>query len=199
MSDKKGKEDKNQEEIIPPFIKGLDVDLVPQSGDHLDLYANWVNDEDVRRLSRNMIPVIKENIKKWIEPSDVHPKETIYFEICYKKEKRPIGNVGFNFVNWVQRKAEIGLTIGEKNLWGKGLATEAVKLILNYGFGELNLRKITAGIFEPNIGSVKAAEKAGFKREAVLKNEIYIDGRYYSAFKYAIFKEDWLKMQEKNN
>ncbi|TXT58572.1 MAG: Spermidine N(1)-acetyltransferase [Promethearchaeota archaeon] len=197
MSEKEENKENKKEEIIPPFIKGRNVDLVPQSKNNIDQYANWVNDEEVRRLSRNMVPVIKEDIKKWIEPSDVHPKETIYFEIYHKKEKRPIGNVGFNNINWVQRKGEIGLTIGDKNLWGKGLATEAVNLILEYGFGELNLRKIKAGIFEPNIGSVKAAEKAGFKREAVLKNEIYIDGRHYSAFRYAIFKEDWLKMHEK--
>jgi RimJ/RimL family protein N-acetyltransferase len=198
MSGEQNNKEKKEKVIPVPFIEGTNVNLVPQSGSHLEIYANWINDEDVRRYSRNAIPVIKEQVKKWIKPSENHPKETIYFEIYHKEQKRPIGNVGFNHVNWVQRKGEIGLTIGEKELWGKGFATEAVNLILKYGFEELNLRKIKAGIFEPNIGSVKAAEKAGLKKEGVLKDEIYIDGKHYSAFRYAIFKEDWFKMQDKH-
>jgi RimJ/RimL family protein N-acetyltransferase len=198
VSEEQNSEEKEEEVISVPFIKGKNVDLVPQSDSHLEIYAKWINDEDVRRYSRNAIPQIKEQVKKWIEPSENHPKETIYFEIYHKEQNIPIGNVGFNHVNWVQRKGDIGLTIGEKELWGKGIATEAVKLILKYGFEELNLRKIKAGIFEPNLGSVKAAEKAGLRQEGVLKNEIYVDGKHYSAFRYAIFKEDWFKMQNKN-
>ncbi|GAH98179.1 unnamed protein product, partial [marine sediment metagenome] len=108
----------------------------------------------------------------------------------HKHAKRPIGSIGFNHINWVSRNANIFLTIGEPEYWGKGIAGEASRLMINYGFTELNLHKIFAGVFTPNTRSLRAAEKLGFEKEGVLKEEMYVDGEYHDVHKFALFKRD---------
>jgi len=194
MSEKKSQDNNKEKSDVIPFIKGKRLDLLPRNMDHLDLYYKWINDQDVRLFSRNEIPHTREEIKKWFEqPSHEGPQEHIGFELWYKPDKVVIGNGGLSQINYIVRKANLWMIIGEKDYWGKGLASEAVELVLDYAFKEVNLNKIYAGIFEPNIASWKCAEKVGFKLEGRLKNVVYVNGEYQDARKYAFFREDWLK------
>ncbi|HDZ17564.1 hypothetical protein LCGC14_1010370 [marine sediment metagenome] len=178
-------------EEVFPFIEGQSVNLLPINSEHVEIYIKWENNPKVRRYSRNVIPITSEEQKKVIEEAKVDKR--IIFEIWHKEDKKPIGFAELNDNDWINRRAEIGLMIGEPEYWNRGLATEAGKLLVNYGFMELNLNKIITSIFSPNIGSWRCVEKIGMIREATLKNHAYIDGVYVDDYKYCIFKEDWLK------
>ena len=198
MTDEK---EKKEEEIeVFPFIEGERIDLVAGNSKWVPLECKWRNDPKVRRYARNMWPVTIEEVKKWFEPSpDRHMKEFVVFTIYHKGDKRPIGSVGFGRINWVNRNANIFATIGEPEYWGKGIAIEANKLLIKYGFTELNFHKIYAGVFTPNKRSLRAAEKLGFEKEAVLKEEMYIDGVYHDVHKFALFKRDWIKTNQNDS
>jgi RimJ/RimL family protein N-acetyltransferase len=195
--EKKVKEDKKEEEDdVFPFIEGKTIDLVAGNSKWANLVCKWMNDPKVRHYSRNMWPKTLEEVKKWFEPTpDRQMREFIVFTVYHKHAKRPIGSIGFNHINWVSRNANIFLTIGEPEYWGKGIAGEASNLMINYGFTELNLHKIFAGVFTPNSRSLRAAEKLGFEKEGVLKEEVYVDGQYHDIHKFALFKRDW-KMKD---
>ncbi len=195
--EKKVKEDKKEEEDdVFPFIEGRTIDLVAGNSKWANLVCKWMNDPKVRHYSRNMWPKTLEEVKKWFEPTpDRQMREFIVFTVYHKEAKRPIGSIGFNQTNWVSRNANIFLTIGEPEYWGKGIAGEASKLMINYGFTELNFHKIFASVFTPNSRSLRAAEKLGFEKEGVLKEEMYVDGQYHDIHKFALFKRDW-KMKE---
>jgi RimJ/RimL family protein N-acetyltransferase len=153
-----------------------------------------MNDPEVRHYSRNEWPLSIEDIKKWFEPSSTEGvKDFVVLIIYHKEDKRPIGNVGLNNINWLSRNANVFWSIGEKEYWGRGIATEASKLLTNYGFNELNLHKISARIFTPNKRSLKLAEKIGFKKEAILKEDLYVDGTYVDTHIYSLFKKDWME------
>jgi ribosomal-protein-alanine N-acetyltransferase len=82
---------------------------------------------------------------------------------------------------------ELGYWIGEE-YWGKGIATKAIGLMINYGFTKMDLHRIFAGVFQQNIGSMKALEKNNFKldciaEKAVIKNNKVIDEHRYSILK----------------
>ncbi len=190
--------EKKEEEIeVFPFIEGETIDLVADNSKWVPLVCKWQNDPKVRRYARNMWPVTIEEIKKWFEPSpDRHMKEFVVFSIYHKRDKRPIGSVGFGRINWVSRNANIFATIGEPEYWGKGIAIEANKLLIKYGFTELNFHKIYAGVFTPNKRSLRAAEKLGFEKEAILKEEMFVDGVYHDVHKFALFKRDWIKSNQ---
>lgn len=85
--------------------------------------------------------------------------------------------------------AEIGYWIGEP-YWRKGYATEAVKLLVNYAFKELDLLRVYAYIFEYNGASMQVLEKAGFHKEAIIKSSIIKEGKIFDEHLYSIRKDE---------
>ena len=180
-----------------PFLEGERIDLVPQNSKWIPLFAKWQNNERVRHYARFSMPTTAEDIKKWFEPrSEGGPREGVFFTIYHKGDKRPIGSMGLFRINWIYRNAWIMGIIGEPEYWGKGIIGEAAKLLINYGFTELNLHKIYAGVFNPNKRSLRAAEKLGFKQESLLKEDMYVDGVYVDTYQFGLFKRDWMEQNK---
>ncbi len=188
--------EKKKELVYIPFIEGENVALAPTNLDHVPLYAKWNNNPKARLYARNMIPHTTEEMKKWFEPRQGLSRH-VGFEIWYKKDQVPIGTCGFGRIDWVDRNANIYMSIGEPKYWNMNLGTEASHLLIDYGFKELNFFKIYAGVFEPNIRSWTVAEKDGFALEGIQKKAMYIDGEYVDSRKYRLFKEDWLNRTSK--
>jgi RimJ/RimL family protein N-acetyltransferase len=98
---------------------------------------------------------------------------------------KAVGGIGIVLQTDVERiSAEIGYWLGE-NYWGKGIMTKAVRQMVAYAFDNFPLRKIYAPVFDFNIASQKVLQKAGFEREAILKqaavkNGNVLDLHYYS-------------------
>ena len=97
-----------------------------------------------------------------------NPKQT--FAIEYKGKLS--GVIGLVIQKDVyQKSAEIGYWVGEP-FWGNGIATNAVKLITEYGFNKLGLNRIYTGVFAYNIASMAVLEKNGYEKEGIFKNAI---------------------------
>ncbi|MFX1379482.1 MAG: GNAT family N-acetyltransferase [Promethearchaeota archaeon] len=189
MNDKK----KN---FITPFLEGKIINLCPLNMEHVNLYTKWSNDPDIRRYSRNIIPWTIDEIKKWSELEEDRVKKEIAFEIWHRKDNKPIGTAGFSDINWPDRNANLFVGIGEIDYWGQNIAAEVSRLLLDYGFEELNLNKVYSRIFSPNKQSLRAAEKIGFKYEATLKEHAYIEGKFVNELRFALFKKEWLNQKE---
>ena len=184
--------DEEKVEVFP-FIEGETIDLVAGNSKWAPLLCKWMNDPKVRQYARNEWPITLEEIKKWFEPSpNQGMKDFVVFTIYHKKDKKPIGSIAFNHINWLNRNANIFATIGEPEYWGKGIAGEASNLIIKYGFTELNLHKIYSSVYAPNKRSLRVAEKLGFKEEGILKEEIYVGGEFVDLHKFALFKKQWM-------
>lgn len=84
--------------------------------------------------------------------------------------------------------AEIGYWIGEP-FWGKGVASQAIALMTRYGFEELGLERIYAGVFDFNIASMKALEKNGYQKEGVLRNAVIKNGKIRDEHRFAKLRE----------
>jgi len=178
------------------FIQGDIIDLVPLNSEHINLYAKWKNNPNVRIYARYIIPQTVEDMKKFFEPSKDKIKREINFEIWHKKTKKPIGTGIVSGIDWYGQTASLGLIIGEPEYWGQKIGEEATGLMVKYAFNELNLYKIYAGINTANIGSWRCAEKNGFIREATFKKDSYVNGKYFDTYIYSLFKADWLKLKK---
>jgi ribosomal-protein-alanine N-acetyltransferase len=189
-------EDKEKVELPYTFIEGENVLLTPLKMEHVNLYTKWRNNPIVRVYGRGVIPVTEEQIKKQLEPpSDWSAPTSVDFEIWHKKDNKSIGDTGLFSIDWYNRKAYIGMMIGESEYWNQNLGTECTRLVVGFAFGELNLNKLLALIFTPNIASKKCAEKNGFKLEATLKEDIFIDGEYKDTLIYSINKNQWKQFE----
>ncbi len=177
------------------FIKGDRINLIPLLQKDINLVVRWMNDPDVRIYTRNPLPRSIEEVKKWFEPKKEDVKTDVDFLIYHKNDKKTIGMVGLTNIKWLDRNANIFTVIGESEYWGKGISVEAGKLMITYAFEELNLHKVHTSIYSPNERSLKAAVKLGLVQEAILREEIYIDGVHVDNHKFAVFKKDWLNLK----
>jgi len=102
-----------------------------------------------------------------------------------------IGNCGLHQIDYQNRNAEFGIMIGEKEHWGHGFAPEAAKLILRYGFDELNLHRISLEVYSHNKRAQKAYEKVGFIHEGTLREAYFRNGCYYDDLIMGILDTEW--------
>ena len=175
------------------FKRGKNVDYVPINSEHVKIYQKWVNDPDVRKYLIQHFPKTLEEIKKWFDPKPEGLRNEIIFEIWHKEGKKPIGIMGLVDINWIYRFGFIIIYIGEIDYWGQNIATESLKLLIEYGFNEVNLNKIMGWINVENKASLRAAEKAGLSVEAHTKQMALFDGKYMDVKLYSIFNEEWIK------
>ncbi len=195
MAEKEKSTDKCNSEAFP-FIRGKIIDLCPQKSEYVNLYIKWKNNPKVRKYSRNVVPRTKEQQKKRFEEIREGFRDHISLDIWHKKDKKPIGQCGLAWINWVSGWANAFLFIGEPEYWGKNIATEATELLVEYAFNELNLKKIQGGAAIENIGSWTVAKKIGFKFEGIRKHSMYVDGKFVDVKVHSLHKEDWIKSKK---
>lgn len=141
-------------------------------------YYRWMNDPEVTRyLESRFYPNSVEGLREYVN-GKLSDHDNVFLAIVLKDGDRHIGNIKLGPINWVHRFGDIGILIGEKDCWGKGYATEAIRLVVDYAFRSLDLHKLTASCYDPNRSSVKAFQKAGFDIEGARKAHFYHDGRY---------------------
>lgn len=106
-------------------------------------------------------------------------------------ETQLCGVIGLVIQQDVHRfSAEIGYWIGEE-YWGKGIGTQAIHLMVDYGFNELSLNRIFSGVFEYNQPSMRILEKCGFMKEGIFKKAVFKNGNFYDEHRYAILKPEF--------
>lgn len=141
-------------------------------------YYRWMNDPQVTRyLESRLYPNSLERLREYVA-SKLSDRDHVFLAIVLHDGDRHIGNIKLGPIHWVHRYADIGLLIGEPDCWGKGYATEAIRLVVDYAFQTLNLHKLTAGCYALNQGSVKAFQRVGFVIEGVRRERFYYDGAY---------------------
>jgi ribosomal-protein-alanine N-acetyltransferase len=103
---------------------------------------------------------------------------------------RPIGSIGLHIKRWRHGRASAGYAIGRPH-WGQGYTAEALRRVLEFGFGELGLNRIEALHYLGNDASGRVMQKAGMQYEGVLRNYHFCKGEYRDAKIYAILRRDW--------
>lgn len=154
-----------------------------------EAYLTWLKDPEVNRYLETRFSVqsllsIREYVADKIASEDEH-----LFGIFL--ENRHIGNIKLGPVNQRHRLADISYFIGERSAWGRGFASEAIAGISAYSFETFGLNKLCAGVYEPNHGSAKALEKAGYKREGVRPKHYFLDEKPVDLIEYGFSRDAW--------
>jgi ribosomal-protein-alanine N-acetyltransferase len=140
-------------------------------------YVSWLNDPMVNcYLESRFVHHTVESTRVFVQQCLVH-SETLFLGIRYfPSGSKHVGNIKL-LINQHHKTAEVGLLIGERNIWGRGVASSAIQMIINISKYELGLRRLTAGCYASNIGSQRAFEKAGFNVECQRKKHVLINGK----------------------
>lgn len=173
------------------FIDGKKIYLRQYAPKDLDVWFNWFNDAEVVGLmDQRRWPNTKEKQKQYLERMTTSSSD-MQLAIVYKSNDALIGTVGLHGMDAINRNADISIIIGDKKYWGKGLAKEAVGLLIDHVFAMLNLHKLTAGFVDGNKASQKLFESFGFKKEAVLREQVYLQGKYHDIIRMGLLKNDY--------
>jgi RimJ/RimL family protein N-acetyltransferase len=103
---------------------------------------------------------------------------------------KAIGTVGLHGINAKDHNATFGIAIGEKQYWGKGYGTEAAKLIINYGFDQLNLHRVNSVVIAFNDRSIRMHRRLGFKEEGRHREAIFKNGKFHDDIAYGMLGSD---------
>ncbi|MBI4893132.1 MAG: GNAT family N-acetyltransferase [Acidobacteria bacterium] len=176
------------------FLQGPRVYLRPVEESDVPRMTRWINDPEIRpyiTVGHLSFSTILE--REWLAQQAAKGVEAA-LAICVNDGNRHIGNIALEGINWMSRVATTGTIIGEADYRNRGYGTEAKMLLLHHAFHRLNLRKICSPVFANNARSLRYSQKCGYREEARLKDQHYVDGQYVDEIRLAVFKEDWLPL-----
>lgn len=159
----------------------------------LPRFVAWLNDPEVRRYLLQLTPLSIVEEEQWYEsmlkrPMAEHP---LVIEINAPEGWLPVGDIGLNSIDWVNRQAEVGIFIGEKRFWSQGYGTEAMRLMVKHGFNNLGLNRIFLRVYENNARGIHAYENAGFQHEGRLRQALYFEGKFIDELVMSVLRSEW--------
>ncbi len=160
------------------MIRGSRLYLRSIERDDLERCHDWMNDEDLTATLAQRHPISLAREADWIERA-TRGQDTseLTFAICLDQGDRHIGNCSLIAIDRDNRTATLGIFIGERDCRGQGLGEEAVRTLCGFAFGEMDLYKIRLDVHATNPGAAKTYERVGFRREGILRQEVFRQGR----------------------
>ena len=158
-------------------------------------YNRWLVDPEIAKFNTHgLFPYTESEKEAFLSSIEKHEK--IVWAVFLKNNDngsynpKHVGNISLDRLNFIYHSAEMGFMF-DKEVWGKGIATEAGKLLVDFGFKRLALHRIWLCTAEINIGMQKVAEKIGFQKTGVFREAMYLCGQYMSAYHYDILRSEW--------
>ena len=124
---------------------------------------------------------------------ETHRLSMFYFLLFDKETNKPIGECGFHTWNASHNRAEVFYNMKNETFKQKGLMTEALKKVLEYGFTALNLHRVEALIAAENQPSLKLLQRYGFIKEGTMREDYVVDGKNEDSECYSLLKWEWQK------
>ena len=175
------------------IIRGKRTLLRAMEPEDMVLLQEMINDPELEgAVGGWSFPVSGWQQQKWYENA-VNDTKTRRFMIQTTDTQQPqtIGMIYLTDLDWKNRSVATGIKISASAPRGQGYGTDAVMALVGYAFYELQMHRVSLKIKSDNLASVKLYEKCGAKREGVLRDTIYKDGRYWDQYVYGILKSDY--------
>ncbi len=182
------------------LFTGQLVRLTAEEPEILARYSSlWCRDSEYSRLldADRSLPYSAWQIEKWIEKDSEGDQMAFNFAFSIRTlaEDRLIGGIGLDGVKWPHGESFVGIGIGERELWGKGYGTDAMRVVLRYAFTELNLERVSLDVFAYNPRAIRSYEKLGFKYEGRVRNMLNRGGQRWDEIFMGILKTEWQELQ----
>lgn len=171
-------------------IVGEKVYLSPRDSDDYMKYVEWLNNYEIAKYVDHHINILTMQAEKEYLANDTKTND-YGFAIVDKNTNELIGSISLMNIKNVHRTAELGIFIGDEGHLSHGYGSEAIMLLLDYGFNQLNLNNVYLKVLSFNKRAQKAYEKCGFKTFGIWEKSHYFEGKYYDIIYMNILKEDF--------
>lgn len=147
--------------------------------------VRWINDPENNKYLHYDLPLEKEKTLQWYRNKDDNNR----LDLVIEYDEIPIGLIGLLEIERINKKAEFYICLGEKQYKRRGIAKTAVKLLIDYAFNHLNLKKVYLNVDADNIAACYLYEKSGFVCEGYFKQDMFHRGQYIDRKRYSILSE----------
>jgi len=173
-----------------PFIIGEKVYLRALERSDGPLFVQWLNHPEIQQTTIHYRPLNLQDEDDFVDRMRASAND-VGLVIVARDTDMPVGVTALHQIDWRNRYASFGITIGESANWGKGYGAEATRLMVQHAFATLNLNRVWLYVLEYNERGIRCYERLGFKKEGLLRQEHYRNGRYWDTWMMAILREEW--------
>ena len=167
-------------------IVGERLYLSPMNVEDVEIYTKWLNDRSTTdNISGTTKVITLQGEKEFIESRKSYDYD---FSIVLNDDTL-IGNISLQNVDLISRKATLGIFIGEEENRSKGYGTEAMKILIDYGFNILGLHNINLNVFSFNERAIRAYNKVGFREYGRRHESYFLNGHFYDSINMEIINE----------
>ena len=174
------------------MIIGKFVGLRAIEKDDLSKFLEWRNNPDLRIFFREFKELNSTNQEKWFNNIVMNSQNNIMFSIVNLDNNKLIGACGLNYIDWINRNADLSIYIGIENKYIDEIyAPDACKLLLQYGFDELNLHRIHVEIYDIDLKKQKLLETLKFNYDGTLRETHWTNGKWVDSLYYSILENEY--------
>lgn len=174
--------------MFGPVLHGEKVTLRPPGESDVPRYLEWFSDMEVTRFLGRVMALSREQELDWLKRTGESRTDVVW---VIEVDGEAIGATGIHRIDWTNGHGITGITIGAKDLWGKGYASETMALRTEYAFRQLNLNKLTSMAFMENEASKRALTKAGYREVGVHRQHYWRAGAWKDVWVCEVLREDW--------
>lgn len=175
-----------------PLLSGSKIRLTSMTQNDLPAMVRWHQDPEFLRLldTRPAAPQAEGWLADHLRDRE-RSTNAFLFGIRPLESDDLLGFVELEGIQWNQGAGWLVIAVGEPQDQGQGIGSEALELMLDFAFRELNLHRVTLTVFSYNTRAIGVYERAGFQREGVYREYLHRDGRRYDMYLYGILRREW--------
>ena len=173
------------------FLVGQHIRLRGMGHDDIPAYRRWLHNAAATYFMESGWKPVGDAEMEALYRQATEQSDTVVFIIEDRATGEAVRSCGLYLIQWICRRAEFRILIGEDGGRDRGLGSEAAGMVVDYGFATLNLETINLGVNAESLRAIRSYEKAGFVREGIRRKLIYRNGRYYDALMMSVLREEW--------
>jgi [ribosomal protein S5]-alanine N-acetyltransferase len=179
--------------MLGPILRGENITLEPPEPEDLPIFRAWFAELEVTQyLIMRFVPSISAE-EEFYQHQSASANDLLWKIVAGGKT---IGTTGISAISWINRNATTGLLIGDPAEWGKGYASETVRLRTAYAFNELGLERLSSESFVDNLPMHRALEKSGYQNIGRARHVFFKGGRWHDVYLFEVLRHEWLALMQ---
>ena len=180
-----------------PILRGRIVYLRPPERSDIPLFVRWLSDARTTAFLASRSPIGLAMEERWFDDVlEHHGRDRWFFVICRLEDDRPVGSLDLRDIGLTSGGAGLGIVIGDPADTSHGYGTDALAVLLDFGFGELRLERMWLDVFAFNERARHVYERLGFVHEATLRHAIFHGGRHLDLQRHGLLREEWAERRQ---
>jgi RimJ/RimL family protein N-acetyltransferase len=172
-------------------LRGERVYLRPLEPEDAEIVHRWYEDTRIQTLMGDPPLSLAGRRRRYEDAVKGDGADVFRFVICMLDDDQAIGRIDLFEIDRQNGSCAFGITIGDPELWGQGLGTDAVNAIVDFAFGQLRMERVWLDTDDHNERAQAVYLKAGFTLEGRFRRAFYQDGRWSDDLRMAILREEW--------